>query len=113
MRVPQVGEELPNVDLLVKRNSYTLVSDVAFWDDEAETQPSDLVGDGISGTIEVTSPVDGTTIEWDAVVTGNRLVWELTSAQTNVTWDYAEGKMVLDKAGQRHVINYLSVRVQG
>lgn len=113
MRVPQIGEELPATDLLLKRNSYTLIADVAFWDDDEETVPSDLAAQGITGKIEVTDPANLSVITWNGVVNGNRIIWELTSTETNVTWDHAEGKMVLTQSGERHVINYLYVKVQG
>jgi hypothetical protein len=116
MRVPAIGEELPSTDLLLKRKSYTLVADVDFYDDEEKTQPTDLVGDGVTGKIEVVDPTDptgATIIEWSGVVNGNRIIWELTSSQTDVTWNYAKGRMVLFQSAERRVINFLNVRVQG
>jgi hypothetical protein len=112
-RVPTIGEELPATDLLIKRNSYTLIADVKFWDDEEETVPADLVADGITGQIELVDPTGGPTIIWTGTPTGNRLVFQLTSTQTNVTWDYTEGVMVLFQSGERRIINYLYAKVQG
>lgn len=107
MRTVQIGTLLPSGEFLLKKNS-AMSFDMAFWEDEAATQPSDLTGAVITMEIDTGSSV----VTFTAANVGNRGVWSLTSVQTNVAWERATFVVVFTKSGDRNSILSGLVRVQ-
>lgn len=106
MRITQIGTELPLGELLLKYNS-AQTFDMAFWEDEAATTPSDLSSYTI--TLEVVHSSSTTT--WTAAIAANRAIWTLTSTDTNVTWQAATFQVVLTDTDRIPVLSG-SVRIQ-
>lgn len=108
MRTFQLGTELPAGEFLLKKNS-VMTFDIFFWEDAANTIPSDLTGAVIS--LQVTDAA-GALTTFNAVNNSNRAVWTLTSAQTNVNWNRATFQVVMTKSGDRTTLVSGTVKVQ-
>lgn len=105
-----IGQELLSGVLLLKNNSQNDFS-IYVWDDVAHTLPSNLAA--TTFTIEVDQPTASGTI-WSGTVVGstNQVTFSITQAQSTVSWDKADFRIVYVNSAKRYVILSGEVRVQ-
>jgi hypothetical protein len=106
----KIGQELLSGVLQLKYNSQQDFS-MYFWDDEAHTLPSNLSATVV--TIELDQPTTAGTVFTGTVVgSTNQVTFSVTQAQSAVSWDKADFRVVYVNSTKRYVVLSGEVRIQ-
>jgi hypothetical protein len=105
-----LGQVLQSGIMNLKYNSQQDFS-VYFWDDAANTIPSNLASTTV--TLEIDQPTTaGLVITGVVVGSTNQVTFSITQAQSTVTWSKADFRLVYVNSTKRYVILSGEVRVQ-